>query len=178
MSLDIQHTTTALNSFSRIEMDLQPSFKIKRFDAPRLTWPGLLAGLHLPGAIHKTGSPIGPAQGLLCLSTCHLAHESPYVMPRLICSPELLWQVIFHRQPLECQLEINCRRRWLPHARWHAAPEWLCVSRPCTHQSLLVDACRGTYRHLSGLRVWAHMDVYSHTLEKIYEGLRGALKRE
>lgn len=150
MSLDIQHTTTALNSFSRIEMDLQPSFKIKRFDAPRLTWPGLLAGLHLPGAIHKTGSPIGPAQGLLCLSTCHLAHESPYVMPRLICSPELLWQVIFHRQPLECQLEINCRRRWLPHARWHAAPEWLDVFP----DPVLIKACW-----------WMHVEVHIGTYQ-------------
>lgn len=162
-------------------MELQPSFEIKRFDTLRLTWSGLLAGFHLPGAIHKTGSPVGPAQGLPCLSTCHLTHESPYVMPRFICSPELLWQVIFHRQPLECQLEINCRRRRLPHAWWHAAPEWLAAfPNPVSSKSAgwPVGACRGTYRQLSCLRVWAHVDVFSHTLEKILEGFRGALKRE
>ena len=43
---------------------------------------GLLGSFHWPEAINKVGSPIARAQGLLCPSTCHLSHESPYVMPR------------------------------------------------------------------------------------------------
>lgn len=39
---------------------------------------GLLTSFHWPGAIHKIGSPVGPAHGLLCLSTCHLTHEFPW----------------------------------------------------------------------------------------------------